>query len=399
MRTTVLTGAAKRISTVSSAEGLVSVLSEAMKSEGFNENQFSVEKAAEAKAVSSKLFETKANEVIHTGNTGYGAELIQGAITTSDFLDLAPNAEPGLQFFKGFHGRNMDKTMKVPVLGELGLHDLSAEVTATTSSGPALWLGQPTGKLPTATVQIDQKKYDFQIDVSDEEVRFNIIDLVATLQRKLGVSAARTILATAINGDTTASTANINSLGVSPAATNYYLGANGLRKAAIAATADSIGTLSFANIMGVYADLGENGAMPEDVAYFMDRGTYNKAILLDEFKNQYVNGRDSTIITGAVTNIGGSDVFTNRYIKKSDADGKVDASTPANNTKGTLLAVHNSALQYGFNGDYSIEIFRVPTKGWRIAGYYYAGFATVDSLAASPTDASRFVAGGINITI
>ena len=52
----------------------------------------------------------------------------------------------------------------------------------------------------------------------------NIVDVVATIQRKLASSAARTQEALILNGDTTAgATGNVNSDDGAPASTSYYL--------------------------------------------------------------------------------------------------------------------------------------------------------------------------------
>jgi hypothetical protein len=370
-----------------------------MKSEGFNESQYDLVKASEAKAARESLFQTKANEVVHTGNVGFGAELIQGAVTTTDFLDMAPDAEPGLSFFQGFQGRNMDLTSVVPTIGELGLHDLEAEWTDTGVNGSMAALGVPSGKLPTNKVTINQKQHLFSVDVSDAEVRFNLIDLATKLQKSLATSSARTMLSAILNGDTVATTANINTSGATPGAKNHFLGGNGLRKAAIAAGVQSIGTLTFDKLIGTTFPLGVNNAVPEDVALFMDRGSYNKSLVLTEFKDNSVNGKASTIIRGAVNNVAGADVFINRYIPKSLATGLVDGVTPANNAFGSILAVHKNAVQYGFNGEYQIEVLRIPGKGWRFLGFYYMGFAIADSLSGMPSDANRMVSMGANVTI
>ena len=71
----------------------------------------------------------------------------------------------------------------------------------------------------------------------------------------------------------------------------------------------------------------------------------------------------------------------NRYLGLANAVGKVDFATPANNTKGQILAVHRDAVQYGFNGEYNLEMFRIPGKGFQVIGYYWMGFAIADNLA------------------
>lgn len=127
---------------------------------------------------------------------------------TTDFLDLAPTSNSIISNFKGYQGRNLNKLAEVPIIGELALHNIEAESTDDTLAV----VGASTGKLPTAKATITQKKVVFRITLSDEEVRYsNVVDVVATAQRKLGDSFANTLISAFINGDTdlTADT-NIN---------------------------------------------------------------------------------------------------------------------------------------------------------------------------------------------
>ena len=381
---------------VKNAQELVSTVSEILKSEGFDEKQYDLEKALEVKAVSAGL-ETKANEVVHTGNTGFGAELVPGAILTTDFIDLVPRISPFIGALRGYHGRNMDKTMEVPVIWETAFHDLGSEWT--TGAGA---LAQGKGKLPTAKISIAQKKYEFSVDVSDEEVRFvNIVDVVATIQRKLASSAARTQEALILNGDTTAgATGNVNSDDGAPASTSYYLWAMGLRKAGLANGAD-VGALAFDDFLTVLALLGDNAANPADILWIFNHATYVKSLGITEFKDSAMNGRSSTITTGALTNFLGSDVMIARDFGKTEADGKISV-TPANNVKGGFLAVHKDAVQYGYNGEYQLEIARIPGKGFQIFGHYFMGANTVDNAtgATAVTDVlDKMIALGYNVTL
>ena len=79
----------------------------------------------------------------------------------------------------------------------------------------------------------------------------------------------------------------------------------------------------------------------------------------------------------------------------TEADGKISA-TPGNNTKGGLVLTHRDAIQYGFNGEYQLEVFRVPGFGWQVLGYYYAAVSTANQLAGE-TDA--MVCLGYNATV
>lgn len=367
----------KIASGMSTPQELIEAMSLALKNEGADESRYDFAKASEMKAAQ---MEHKANEVVHTGNTGAGAELIPGAIQTTDFLDLAPRINPTLAQFKGFHGRNMDKTMEVPVIGELGLHRIEAETTddtmpATTTS---------TGTLATGKVTVNQKKLAFRVTVSDEEVRFsNIVDIVATMQRKLADSAARTTVHALINGDTAAgATTNINHIDGTPGGTEAFLLCDGLRKSAFTASATTDGgTLAFADFLTAQRAIGENAS--NELMWIFGTYSHSLALGVAEFQQQYINGASSTILTGKVPNFLGYDVVVDRYLGKANTAGKVDVGTPANNSKGQILLADKYAMQWGYNGEYSIELVRVPAKGWQIVGYYYVGAASSTNKAGS----------------
>lgn len=358
----------KKIATISSPTELIDAVSLALKNEGADESRYDFAKASEVKMAQ---LETKANELVHTGNTGFGAELIPGAVQTTDFLDLAPQINPTLGMFKGFHGRNMDKTMEVPVIGELALHNLEGEATDDTLDV----VNASSGKLPTAKVTIAQKKMVFRVTISDEEVRFsNVVDIVATMQKKLAESAARTTISALINGDTvTTANTNINLIDGTPASTAHYLAGDGLRKTAFAnSNAFDGGTLAYADFLTAMGAMGEN--VSGDLMWLFGTGSHVTALGLDEFKNQYINGSYSVVNDGRVRNFLGNDVAIDRYLQKSNVAGKISA-TPANNTKGSIILADKYAMQWGHNGDYSVELVRIPAKGWQLVGYYYLGFA------------------------
>jgi hypothetical protein len=58
---------------INSVGGFIEAVSLALKNEGASEDRYDFAKASEIKMAQ---LETKANELVHTGNTGAGAELI-----------------------------------------------------------------------------------------------------------------------------------------------------------------------------------------------------------------------------------------------------------------------------------------------------------------------------------
>jgi len=158
----------------------------------------------------SANIETKANEVVHSTNTGFGAELVPTAVHQSDILDLIPTYSTLLTSFRGNRGKNLPKTIDVSVVGETGFFSTGSEWTTGAILSP---VAQGTDKLATAKITITQKKYKMTVDISDEELRYSITDVEKLVMDRLAKSAARTVEAVIINGDTvTAGTGNVNSV-------------------------------------------------------------------------------------------------------------------------------------------------------------------------------------------
>lgn len=368
-------GAKPIVTNVTDTKALAEGLGMELKAMGREEKEYDVLKNLEAKGAS--LLETKANEIMHTTNTGYGAELIPGNILMTDFIDQIPKASPLMNFFMaGFHGKNMDKDMIVAAIGEAPLHQLMPEQTTG-----AFAFAQGLGKVPTGKVTINQKERYFTVDISEAELRFAVVDLLAVVKDRLAKSAANTMISDFLNGDTVLTlNTNINLIDGTPTGTESYTAADGLRKTAFGASkAFDVGVLDFADYLTLLGALGNNG-VTEDMAYIHSIGARTAALGIAEFKQAYVNGVNSTALTGVVPSIMGANIYVDRWLPATNTAGKVSA-TPANNTKGSILAVHKTAVQWGTNGDYNIEVYRVPGKGIQVIGYYFYGHAIASSLA------------------
>lgn len=377
-------------STIRSAADATRVLADVMastyKSEGASESRSDVAKALEGASMK------RANEVMHSTNTGYGAELIPASVLMADFLDMAPTYSPVLAAFSaGFHGRGLQKIEKRPVIGEVGFHDLATEWT--TNAGA---IAQGTKRVPTADVTLTQKTFQASVDVSDMDVRYSVIDILAVIQSKLAKSAARTQEGLIINGDTTnASTGNVNLDDADPADSSYYLAANGLRKSFLSAATD-VGALTFDDLVTVMAKLGAYASNPADLALIFNTQTLLKYLGVAEFSEMYKNGTASTITSGvnALSKILGVNVYASETFGLTEADGKI-STTPGNNTKGGFMFAHKAAVQYGYGSDYQLEVYRIPGKGWQILGSYDMGMAIATSLVGEGATGSL----AINATV
>ncbi len=354
---------------IKDTKSLADVVSFEMKSAGRDESQFDIAKNLEHK---SQIVESKANEIMHTTNTGLGAELVPGAILQTDFIDLIPQASQIMNFFQsGFHGKNLPKIADVAVLQELALHQLKTEQTTG-----AFAIAQGKGLLATKKVTLTQKQRFFSVDISEYEQQFAILDVVALIKRKMALSSANTMVSDVLNGDTvlTANT-NINLIDGTPAGTESYTGANGLRKQAITdSTATDAGALDFADYITMIQKLGYLGANKSDLLFIHSLIAEVKALNISEFKSAYLSGQLSSAITGKLPNFLGASYTTDRFMPETDATGKVSA-TGSNNTKGEIVCCHRSAVQWGTNGDYYMEVWRVPGSGYQVIGWYFSAHA------------------------
>lgn len=343
-----------------------------------------------------------ANEVMHTSNTGYGAELVPVNVLSDRVVNVVPSYGGFLGALPGFQGTGMNATEKVPLVGDPGFFIGNSEATTG-----AFALAQGGNRAPTAEVLVTQASVIAQVDISKRLLNYSVADIQAYIVQAIAKSATRTIESMILNGDAeTGGTGNVNSDDQAPATTFATTGGaadhrilidHGMRELAINGSACTVnaGTFDSADFIAMLNILGDYAADPASLMWIFNRATYNKMLLLDEFKDAAKNGRNSTIWTGAINNIFGSDVVVARDMPKTEADGKRSA-TPGNNTLGQFGLVWKPAIQYGYGQPMELDIVKVPGKGACVIATMDFGFGIAQKQAGI-TDSS--VALGINVTI
>lgn len=359
--------------------------------------------AAIAKTTNEAMaVEKNANEVMHITNTGYGLELVPLTVLSQQVYDNIPKNGQFLSMLPGFHGSNLAVTERVPVIGDIGYFQGNTETTTG-----AMAIAQGTVRQPTADVTITQKELIMSVDVSRRLLTYSAIDLQALLMSKIAAAAAYTMEAMIINGDAEAGgTGNVNSDDAAPATTYAsYGGANhysllidhGLRELAINGTALTLnaGTLDISDFPAIMSKVGQYASDPGNCLWLFNPSTYTKALGVEDFRSQAINGRLSTVMGGALTNVFGSDVVVHRSIYKTEADGKLSA-TPASNTLGQIVYFYKPAVQYGYGRPLEFDVVKVPGKGYQFVATMEFGFY-ISQLQAGQGDSS--VGAGINITV
>lgn len=320
--------------------------------------------------------ETKANEVMHTTNTGFWKEVVPVNVLLDPALDMLPQYSSLINLFPWNHGNNMPISAKVPVIGEADLFTGNSEWTTWAVSFT------PANNWPvTWEVTISQGQFIFTVALSYREVEYSAVDIEAIVKERINRSAGRTIDALIINADDTASASgNIN--GTYTGSPYFTQQASGIRKAGIANTAVSVGALTAGQLLAVknvidawyQADLN-------NLLYIMPANVYNKALALSEVITMDKFWPNATIVQGVLAKAFGIDILVARdFPALTNTSGLVDA-TPTNNTKGSFAIVYRPAVQYWFGQPLKLYLQEKPGHGYEITATMDFGFAIINGVA------------------
>lgn len=335
--------------------------------------------------------QTKANEIMNTWATGYGAELIPTNVTADPLLDMLGQYSWLLPLLPGNHGNNMAISEKVPVIGEAQDFQGNTQWTtgaATPQDPAAVWPA-------TGEITITQGQFILPIAVSKRELNYAPIALEALIRQRINMAAAKTCDKFILNADDDTST-NVNYSGGTPTSTLYYLqGNNWVRDTAIAASNTfDVGTLDASDFISVLALLDSRYADSlSDLLWIMPRNVYNKALLLDGVITRDKNSQ-ATIESGKLGQIFWIDILVNSGMPSWALNtGKVHYST--GNSYGQFALVYKPSIQYGFGQPLEIQVQPVPGKGAIMYATFEFGFAIADNKAGL----GRTVALGRNVTV
>lgn len=351
-------------------------------------------------------FKTKdnANEVMHTGNTGYGEELVPTDELTQDVLNMIPEYGSFLGQLRGFHGNNMGKSVSMPIIGDVGF---ARGIDERTSS--ALSHNQATRKMSTDKVTITQQTLYMNIDISRQELLYSVDDLSQTVKTKMAKAFSRTLESAMINGDTSdTATGNINCADATPSSTfadgaqDHRLLFDGLRKTFLSGSVNvdykDVGSPSWANLIQTRGLLGDYSFDLDNMLLLMNGKTYNKYLTITEFADASKNGQFSTIQTGKVDGpVSGVQMAVPRDYPLTYTDGLAyNDTTTYPSDKGGFMFLRKDAIQYGYGDPIDMENYKVVGQGVTIVAAMDAGFTVVNKKAGVQDPR---VVGGINVTV
>lgn len=238
-----------------------------------------------------------------------------------------------------------------------------ADLTIAGSANPI-----PDSKIGSGKVTLDAKKLALRVGFSAELVEDSVVP-VLNLYREQAMKAILTSIDNVLlNGDT-ATSGNVNKNGGTPTSTDRYMAFNGLRKLPLVTNADTPvnrvdggATLTLALMRQArFTMAAQYSARPTDLAWIVDSTAYAKMLSLSEFLTMEKAGALATAQTGQIGFADGAPVLVSAEMPLTDgANGKVNNTTPANNTKGTALCIYRPGWLVGYRRRVAVSVDYLP---------------------------------------
>ncbi len=334
-----------------------------------------------------------------TTQAGGAKELVPENVTMNTLIDLG-NISPNYAFLSALVGKHTltAQTQTVPILWRPGKARVLSEMLDTDQIRKAK---EGIQKANSDKITIEAKKLYNSVILSVELEKYTVVELDAIISARIKAGMLLAMADAIVNGDTETGTTNVNYKGAAVNSLSGYESEarfvfnNGLRKSALLGTKSSldVGVLEGANDIFKLQGMTTSTSDPSRKIILIDETSYYGMLEKEDFKNAAKNGKNSTIYSGAITNIAGSDLFITNLLAKAGADGKV-SKTVWDNTTGTILVFDVTAIQHGDFDELFFNTEKDFAIGTLIETYGFWGFANLQG-----KDGLNFVSIGYNVTL
>lgn len=318
------------------------------------------------KLSATDFLKTNANEVMGTGQAGFGAEFIEDTILSSELIERLQQSNSLLS--KAVYKQMNANSQDFPVRGAKIRMVLQTEATDDPTGG-ATDIAQ-VKKAPTMEINLTAKELRVTVYYSDKLLEDSVVAMAEYVMAAITDAYETSLHEILINGDTATGTSNINLDGANTSTltdgnkTDFIL-ADGARKIAIAnsATVDAGGSLGVDHIRAARKLLGQKGLNPKDLVLVPDTTTYYELMNLGEVETIEKFGDAATIKNGVLVAIDGIEIVNREEMPLlTDTAGKV-SSTGGNNLYGSMVLIHCPSLYIGFRRGLTTEASRYAEDG------------------------------------
>lgn len=335
----------------------------------------------------SRLSSRKADELSYSTQTNFGdewvpdiwsAQIWQKARLNNVILPLFQSVEmPSSPFELPIEGTDPTVYFVPETTDEAQL--------ALDSSSPAI----PDSKIGSGKVRLNAKKLALRVGFSAELVEDAIVPVLNIYREQAMRAITDSIDHVLLNGDT-ALVSNVNKAGGTPNATDRYMAFDGLRKLPLVTTptnsVDASGAPTLAKLRETRFKMPTRyAARPSDLVWITDGGTYAQFLGMQEFLTMDKAGPLATAQTGQIGFADGVPVVVSAEMPLTDGDdGKVNHTTPADNTKGSAICVYRPGWFVGYRRRIAVSVDYLPYyDAYQLTATVRLAFVNFDGAVAS----------------
>jgi hypothetical protein len=329
-------------------------------------------------------------DIMGSDVTGYGDEWV-GIFYESDLWEKIRIAPVWEQFrAKGLVERSVSRGYEstlIPLEGDDPTwYTISQAVNVSAAGYPEVQV--PESKVSTGQKSISTKIAAAYVPFTDSLTEDSIVEVAPQVRSQMIASGQEHVEYLMINGDTGATSANINTDGT-PAANAGYLAADGMLKLPLVTNTDNArdagSTFDEDDFRLLFPLLGTNGkhAANRDKLFFViDFSVQDAAINIPSVKSKDVFS-GATIESGELVKIWRVDVLTSGQLAKAQTDGTI-SDTAASNTRGRILLTRPDQWAVGYKREMTTEIQRwAPAFTTMIVCSFRIGMAYRDTYASA----------------
>jgi HK97 family phage major capsid protein len=314
----------------------------------------------------------KANELMQATLASYGDEWV-GAMYSQQLWEKIRLSTFVADKIRGVEVPQGMESLTIPIEGAgFTFYKVGEAASEGTSGWPNATIA--SSKAGTGKVTLTPKKLGARALWSGEMEEDSLIPFVPWLRDSLVTDGSEHLESLVLDGDTVLTAAtNINNGGTgdTPVTNAFYTTFDGMRKLALvtnsansragAALADT----DFINTAKLMGPAGTYALDRSKVSFVIDANLHWLTLTLASLKTRDLNS-NPTIENGELTRIYGYDVKSNAHMHKASANrttnavGKIDQVTPANNTKSSILAVRWDQWVFGWKRRMKMETTRIP---------------------------------------
>lgn len=308
----------------------------------------------------SEFIQTNSNEVMGTGQTGFGKEWVESEVIVAELMERIKNSKSLLAYARAWFP-DADKVL-FPVKGKR-VRMVLLEENKDQPQNKTLTSKQ-VKKVGTPLIEVSTKELIITVYFSDKLLRQSVIAIAQYIMGEIFEAYEKSAHEIILNGDT-ATTANINCVDGAVAtdlpdgAKTDLLWFDWARKKAISkgAVVDAGNNLDLLVIRQARAKMGIKGMNPDEVKLVPSQWAYFDLLNLTEAETIEKFGDAATVKNGKLVAIDGMEIINREELTLTQADWTISI-TPANNTQEQMVLVHVPSLLYGNTYGLTTELSR-----------------------------------------